>query len=83
QGQARLEEGNWQQTVQFLGQFEKMPDGPIRDRALVNLAIAYGKLGQKAKADAVYKELYKKPSGLTPGVSPVNVNSSSGKEENK
>lgn len=83
QGLARLEEGKWQQTVQFLEQFEKMPEGPIRERALINLAIAYEKMGQKAKADAVYKELYKKPAGINPGVSPVNVNPSSGKEENK
>ena len=83
QGQARLEEGNWQQTVQFLGQFEKMPEGPIRDRALVNLAIAYEQMGQKAKADAVYKELYKKPAGLTSGTSQANVRPSSGKEDSK
>lgn len=83
QGLARLEEGKWQQSVQFLEQFEKIPEGPVRDRALVNLAIAYEKLGQKAKAAAVYKELYKKPDSLNPGVSPVNVNSSSGNQGNK
>jgi len=83
QGLARQEEGKWQQSVQFLEQFEKIPEGPIRQRALINLAIAYEKLGQKAKADAVYKELYKKPEGMNPGVSPVNVNSSSGNQGNK
>ena len=83
QGLARQEEGKWQQSVQFLEQFEKIPEGPIRQRALTNLAIAYEKLGQKAKADAVYKELYKKPEGINPGVSPVNVNPSSGKENGR
>ena len=79
QGLARIQEGKWQQAVQFLDQFQKMPEGPIRDRALINLAIAYEKMGQKAKADSVYKEMNKKAMGMNPGVSPVNVNPSSGK----
>jgi len=83
QGQARLEEGKWQQAVQFLEQFEKIPEGPVRDRALINLAIAYEKLGQKPKAEAVYRELYKKPAGLNPGVTPVNTNPQSAKEDSK
>ena len=82
QGMARIEEGKWQQAVQFLEQFKEIPEGPVRDRALVNLAIAYEKLGQKAKADAVYRELNKGPAGLNPGFSPVNANASSGKGGN-
>lgn len=77
QGLARIEEGKWQQAVQFLEQFRNISEGPVRDRALTNLVLAYEKMGDKAKADAVYKELNKKPAGMNPGVSPVNVNSSS------
>lgn len=82
QGLARIEEGKWQQAVQFLEQFRDIPEGPVRDRALVNLAIAYEKMGDKAKADSVYMDLNKKPAGMNPGVSPVNVNTPSGKQSN-
>jgi hypothetical protein len=82
QGLARFEQGNWRQAVEFLSQFEKMPEGPIRDRARIHLAMSYRKLGQTQKADMIYKELYKTPAAMNPGVSPVNVNPSSGMEDN-
>ncbi len=78
QGLARFEQGKWQQAVELLSQFEKMPEGPLQERARIHLALTYEKLGQPQKADAIYKELYKRPSGLNPGVSPVNLNPSSG-----
>ncbi|MEW6143851.1 MAG: tetratricopeptide repeat protein [Thermodesulfobacteriota bacterium] len=82
QGLARFEQGKWQQAVEFLSQFEKMPEGPIRDRARIHLAMSYEKLGQPQKAEAIYKDLYKRPAAMNPGVSPVNVNPSSGKGDN-
>lgn len=82
QGLARFEQGKWQQAVEFLSQFEKIPEGPVRDRARIHLALAYEKLGQPRKAEAIYKDLYKRPAGMNPGVSPVNVNPSSGREDN-
>jgi outer membrane protein assembly factor BamD (BamD/ComL family) len=82
QGLARFEQGKWQQAVEFLSQFEKMPEGPIRDRARIHLALSYEKMGQPQKAEVIYKDLYKKPAGMNPGVSPVNVNPSSAKEGN-
>jgi outer membrane protein assembly factor BamD (BamD/ComL family) len=79
QGLARFEQEKWQQAVELLSQFEKIPEGPLHERARIHLALAYEKLGQPQKAEAVYKELYKRPDGINPGMSPVNVNPSSGK----
>ncbi|MGH7892792.1 MAG: tetratricopeptide repeat protein, partial [Thermodesulfobacteriota bacterium] len=79
QGLARFEQEKWQQAVELLSQFEKIPEGPLHERARIHLALAYEKLGQPQKAEAIYKELYKRPDGINPGMSPVNVNPSSGK----
>lgn len=79
QGLARFEQGKWQQAVELLSQFENIPEGPLHERARIHLALTYEKLGQPQKADAIYKELYKRPAGINPGMSPVNLNPSSGK----
>ena len=79
QGLARFEQGKWQQAVELLSQFEKMPEGPLHERARAHLALAYEKLGQPQKAQAVYKEIYKRPAGVNPGMSTANMDTSSGK----
>jgi len=76
QGLARFEQGNWQQAVEFLSQFQKMPDGPLRDRANVHLAMAYEKMGQPQKAKEIYREMNKAASGMNRGLPPVSVNTS-------
>ncbi len=74
QGLARFKQGQWQQAIEFLSKFPRGQGSPYLERAQIHMAMAYEKLGQPQKAEAIYKDLYKTDTGLNRGMSSANLN---------
>jgi outer membrane protein assembly factor BamD (BamD/ComL family) len=73
QGLARFEQGKWQQAIQFLSQIPEGQGSPYEETAKIHMALAYEKLGQPAKAKAIYKDLYNVNTAFSSGMATTNL----------
>ena len=71
QGLAYFNQNEWQKAIDYLSKITD-PTSPYERQAKLHMALSYEKLGDTARANSIYDQIYENQTSLNPGLSSVN-----------